>query len=364
MVFHKHVNMKKLLFIFSFVWAFSAYAQVPSITGSSMIKYHEADKTWLATVNDLAAYLAAGGGTVTNFSAGTLSPLFSTSVSNPTTTPALSFALTDAGASTWFGNSAGTAGAPAYNAAGALTKVDDANVTLTLGGTPATSLLKSVSITAGWTGQLSAARGGTGLSGVGSDVTLLGSNGSANIYYSLARTNTSAAIGWSRTGTTLNFNLPDADASFPGIVNTSVQTMAGNKTWTGTHTSTGLITGNGGISGVATASQAAINAAGVPDGDFEVITSSTTADHTDNLFVVGTLTADATITLPACNTTRDGWEYTILKDGADAFRVIIDPNSTETFSDGATTKSIYSQGNGARCKCRGSNNTWFFMAKL
>jgi hypothetical protein len=42
----------------------------------------------------------------------------------------------------------------------ALTKVDDTNVTLTLGGTPATALLQASSITAGWTGTLSIARGG------------------------------------------------------------------------------------------------------------------------------------------------------------------------------------------------------------
>ncbi len=44
----------------------------------------------------------------------------------------------------------------------ALTKADDTNVTLTLGGTPATSLLRAASITAGWTGQLAIGRGGTG----------------------------------------------------------------------------------------------------------------------------------------------------------------------------------------------------------
>lgn len=43
-----------------------------------------------------------------------------------------------------------------------LTRVDDTNVTLTLGGTPATALLQSVSLTMGWTGQLSVSRGGTG----------------------------------------------------------------------------------------------------------------------------------------------------------------------------------------------------------
>lgn len=40
----------------------------------------------------------------------------------------------------------------------ALTKTDDTNVTLTLGGTPSTSLLNSASITVGWTGTLAAAR--------------------------------------------------------------------------------------------------------------------------------------------------------------------------------------------------------------
>ena len=44
----------------------------------------------------------------------------------------------------------------------ALTKGDDTNVTLTLGGAPTTALLAATSITAGWTGQLAVARGGTG----------------------------------------------------------------------------------------------------------------------------------------------------------------------------------------------------------
>lgn len=44
----------------------------------------------------------------------------------------------------------------------ALTKTDDTNVTLTLGGTPATALIKAASITVGWTGTLAVARGGTG----------------------------------------------------------------------------------------------------------------------------------------------------------------------------------------------------------
>jgi hypothetical protein len=46
----------------------------------------------------------------------------------------------------------------------ALTKTDDTNVTLTLGGTPASALLQATSITVGWSGTLPVARGGTGTS--------------------------------------------------------------------------------------------------------------------------------------------------------------------------------------------------------
>ncbi len=59
----------------------------------------------------------------------------------------------------------------------ALTKTDDTNVTLTLGGTPSTALLQATSLTLGWTGQLGLTRGGTAAS-------LTASNG--GIVYSTA----------------------------------------------------------------------------------------------------------------------------------------------------------------------------------
>lgn len=105
----------------------------------------------------------SGSGTVTSFSAGDLSPIFTTSEATATTTPALSFTLSNAGANTYFGNATGSSAAPSYTSMAALTDVDDTNVTLTLGGTPATSLLKAVSLTLGWTGSLAATRGGTGI---------------------------------------------------------------------------------------------------------------------------------------------------------------------------------------------------------
>jgi hypothetical protein len=64
----------------------------------------------------------SAGGTVTSFSSGNLSPLFTTSVATSTTTPSLSFALSNAGANTWFGNSTGSSAAPSYNSLAALTQ--------------------------------------------------------------------------------------------------------------------------------------------------------------------------------------------------------------------------------------------------
>lgn len=66
---------------------------------------------------------------------------------------------------------------PGYQATltpAALTEVDDTNVTLTLGGTPATALLQATSLTLGWTGTLSPARGGTGVNNGTSTITLGG----------------------------------------------------------------------------------------------------------------------------------------------------------------------------------------------
>lgn len=59
-----------------------------------------------------------GGGTVTTFSAGNLSPLFTTSVATATSTPALSFALSNAAQNSIFaGPATGGAGAPSFQTA-------------------------------------------------------------------------------------------------------------------------------------------------------------------------------------------------------------------------------------------------------
>ena len=61
----------------------------------------------------------------------------------------------------------------------ALTRTDDTNVTISLGGTPATALLQGVSLTMGWSGVLAISRGGTGLGSLGTAGQLLRTNSSA-----------------------------------------------------------------------------------------------------------------------------------------------------------------------------------------
>ena len=66
----------------------------------------------------------------------------------------------------------------------ALTKTDDTNVTLTLGGSPTTALVNAASLTLGWTGTLSGTRGGTGVNNGASTITLGGSLTTAGAFAS------------------------------------------------------------------------------------------------------------------------------------------------------------------------------------
>ena len=65
---------------------------------------------------------------------------------------------------------------------------------LITGGVGVAPSYGKIGLTTHVSGTLAITNGGTNLTAVGADVTLMGSNGSANIYYVPARTNTSAAI--------------------------------------------------------------------------------------------------------------------------------------------------------------------------
>jgi len=132
---------------------------VGDATSPGNLKYYGTSNVGAKGFYDLPQ---AGSGTVTNFASGNLGILFTTSVATPTTTPNQQFTISNQPANSVFANNTGAVAAPTWSAMAALTETDDTNVTCTLGGTPATALLKAVSITLGWTGVLSIARGGTG----------------------------------------------------------------------------------------------------------------------------------------------------------------------------------------------------------
>lgn len=124
-----------------------------------------------------------GSGTVTSFSSGDLSPLFITSVADPSSTPAQTFTLSNAGAYTALGNNTAGSAAPAY------VKIDLAHmVTGTLpvanGGTgtttPALVAGTNVTITGTWPNQTinSSGGGGSGCVPAGSVNQILTDSGS------------------------------------------------------------------------------------------------------------------------------------------------------------------------------------------
>lgn len=132
----------------------------------------------------------------------------------------------------------------------ALTKTDDTNVTLTLGGTPATALLQPASITVGWAGQLSVARGGSGaatLTGV------LKGNGTSAFSAATAGTDYSAgtsalATGILKSTTTTGALTIAVAADFPTLnQNTTgnAATVTTNANLTGVVTSVGNATSLG-----------------------------------------------------------------------------------------------------------------------
>lgn len=352
--------MKKIIALL-IALPFAAFGQVPNLSNSAMIKFQDGNNVYLKRLDSLLLYVNAGAGTVSsvNVSGGSTGL---TATGGPITT---SGTITLGGT---LGAGFGGTGLASYTIGDLLYASGTTALSKLAGVATGNALISGGVATAPSWGKITpshvsgtwpVANGGTGLTAVGGNGTILGSDGSANLYLSPTVTTNAAAIAFSRNGSNLELNLPNADASNRGTVSTTTQTFAGNKTFNGS------ITGGAGLTVTASASLAALYATGVQGSSWTNETSTMTVDETDNFLEIGTLSANITVNLPACNSTRNGWEFRVLKTGTDTFGVILDPSGSEAFHDGATTKTIYSQGNGAMCKCRFSGSgSWFFSTQM
>jgi hypothetical protein len=131
-----------------------------------------------ANTSGVPTWVNPSGGTVTTVSSGNLSPLFTTSVTTPTSTPAISYSLTSAGSETVFGNNTGLSAAPAYftpSLASALFANQGTATTILHGNGTGNPSWSQVNLTSDVTGTLPVGNGGTGLSSYTADAILYAS---------------------------------------------------------------------------------------------------------------------------------------------------------------------------------------------
>jgi len=101
----------------------------------------------------------------------------------------------------------------------------------------------------------------------------------------------------------------------------------------------------------------------VPNGTnlYDIVTTSQAVAVQYNQVWVNTLSASITLNLPACNAANDGVKIEIAKAGSDAYEVVIEPAGSEQFSDGSTSKSIFSQAT-PNLICHIRKNDWLALA--
>jgi len=242
----------------------------------------------------------------------------------------------------------------------ALTKTDDTNVTLTLGGTPATALLQATSLTLGWTGQLSLARGGTNASLTASNGGIFYSTATAGAILSgtatagqMLQSGATAAPTWSTS------TYPATNAVSTLLYASSANVMAalatansavlvtnstGVPVWSSTMTNGQLIIGSTGATPTAATLTAGsgvsiTNAAGSITIDatgsamsWSTIAGTTQAAAVNNGYVSGNA-AQTTVTLPA--TAAVG--ATVAVEGLGAAGWVLTANTGQTIKIGSST---------------------------
>ena len=96
---------------------------------------------------------------------------------------------------------------------------------------------------------------------------------------------------------------------------------------------------------------------------YDIVTASQTVGAQYNQVWVDDIGASITLNLPACNAANNGVRIEIAKAGSDTFGVVIEPSGSEEFSDGQTSKTLYSTGSALDCTCRWTGSVGFWLFK-
>jgi len=254
--------------------------------------------TWNSSTGTAQFQTPGSGGTLTNFSAGSASPLFTTSVSNPTTTPNLTFTVTAAAANSLLANATGSSAAPTYVHPSLTSSLfsNQGTTTTVLKGNPAGNLsFGSVVLTTDVSGQLPPANGGVPSGGITAQA--LVKNTGTN--YDYAWTNIVNSISGTANQVNVSSSTGTPVISLPQNINTAANTIFGSQTLTtGDLTLSRTDQANANILRPNTAGAKGINFSVVGGGPLDNFTvNSTTSTFTGNETVSGNLTVTGTATI-------------------------------------------------------------------
>lgn len=203
----------------------------------------------LAITGDLAWTSPSFDGSSNVTATGTLATVNMNTGGFGSATQVATFTVNGKGLITAAGNATITPAASSITGGAALTKTDDTNVTLTLGGAPASALLVAASLSLGWTGVLSSTRGGTGVNNGSATLTLGGSVTHSGSFTTTLIVTANTSVTLPTSGTLVNSAVTTLSSLVSiGTITTGVwtgTTIAVANGGSGTTTLTGILKGNG-----------------------------------------------------------------------------------------------------------------------